>query len=182
MPKVLPNGRGCSYPPRRSGNMLAGQEPLHDIIPAIWKVILIVPDGFLKTLGKSFIRWVKKNLMLLASMICTAVFGNGVRIIGMTIMTKHLVMAVPGWIMMEARAGFCVAVRGSSMPMAAGRRTASGTSLTTGRTTSGSGLFAFQVSLVSRTSQERGLRSAESIDPSARSRRNGGRDGWGISM
>ena len=137
MPKVLPNGRGCSYPPRRSGNMLAGQEPLHDIIPAIWKVILIVPDGFLKTLGKSFIRWVKKNLMLLASMICTAVFGNGVRIIGMTIMTKHLVMAVPGWIVMEARAGLYAAARGSAMPSTAGRRPATGTTPTSGSTSYG---------------------------------------------
>jgi hypothetical protein len=72
-------------------------------------------------------------------MICMAMYGNGVRIIGMIITQGHLVMAVPGWIKKGARAGSCAVARGSALPGSAGRHAATGASPTSGTTTWGSG-------------------------------------------
>jgi hypothetical protein len=83
---------------------------------------------------------------------------------------------------MKVRFGFCTAARGTTMPRTAGRPTAAGTTLAAGAAASGFGLSAFQVSLVSRAGQARGMRSAESIDPSERSRRDGVGVGWGVSI
>jgi hypothetical protein len=116
MPKRLPNGPACSFLPRPSGNMPAGRGQLHDITQGIRKKILIGPDGIIKIPGKTASGGRKRTPMPLVCMTCTAMFGNGVRIIGMTITMEHLMMAVPGWIKMRARFGSCAAARGTRRP------------------------------------------------------------------
>jgi hypothetical protein len=71
--------------------------------------------------------------------------------------------------LMMARLGFCAAARGSTLPSTAGRLTATGTSPDDRYDVIGFRLVRLPgLSLVSQAGQVKGMRSAESIDTSAR--------------
>jgi hypothetical protein len=124
--------------------------------------------GMKKILEAEHILLPNLNLMNGAYMTCTAMYGSGVRIIGMMITMEHLMMGVPGWSKVRLLSGSCAAARGATSPRTVGRLTATGAAPSTDTTASGSGLSAFQVSLVSQAGKAGRMRSAESIDTSAR--------------
>ena len=182
MPKPLQNGPSCSFLPKLSGNMPAGQGRKRDIPgvtnptaqkPIMAIVIVNTSMNARTSIQANLLQWEIILPIILDCMTCTAMYGSGVRIIGTAITMEHLMMVVSGWTKVRVLTGSCAVARGSSRPRSAGRRPAAGTPPSTGMTLTGSGLSAFQVSNVNQTSQARGMLSAVWVhEPHHRAHKN----------
>ena len=94
------------FPVKLNGNMLVVQEQLHPFIlgklllqtwPIMMVIILMAKGHKVSIEGQQLLWVVLKWPMLLAYTICTEMFTNGAKMIGMIIMRVHPMMVVHGY-------------------------------------------------------------------------------------